>query len=219
MKNKHSLLSLLRLLVLFSSVAILFTSCDSYNFSQPQPVDKSDIYEFPDEFPGRWETDTFTSEIEFTVPVKADTGYSYINHDDNFDKAGPYVPAIQSQKHMSDDDGSFYYFTRHYVLLIFPTHEEKIVTGAWPKLKNGKEFIYPNAYPKYNILKTIKYDSLKQAIDTVDNFIFNKDKIHEKDSDLFLYTGYRYYKDKDTIVVLKSDTVCIDLGQNAFLRK
>jgi hypothetical protein len=41
------------LFVLFS-VTILFCSCDIHNFSMPQPIDKENIYEFPEEFQGRW---------------------------------------------------------------------------------------------------------------------------------------------------------------------
>jgi hypothetical protein len=38
---------------LLGCIAIL-GSCDTYNFSQPQPVDKPDLYEFPASFCGSW---------------------------------------------------------------------------------------------------------------------------------------------------------------------
>lgn len=41
------------------AVSFLFYSCDTYNFSQPQPSDKANIYEFPKDYRGSWlSTDT-----------------------------------------------------------------------------------------------------------------------------------------------------------------
>lgn len=31
-----------------------FSSCEIYNFSRPQPIDKENIYEFPESFRGKW---------------------------------------------------------------------------------------------------------------------------------------------------------------------
>ena len=45
-------------LILFAASFFLF-SCDTYNFSRPQPVDKDNIYNFPKDYLGSWlSTDT-----------------------------------------------------------------------------------------------------------------------------------------------------------------
>jgi hypothetical protein len=45
-------------LILFAASFFLF-SCDTYNFSRPQPVDKENIYNFPKDYLGSWlSTDT-----------------------------------------------------------------------------------------------------------------------------------------------------------------
>lgn len=41
-------------LLMFPVLAVLFCSCDTYNFSHPQPVDKESIYVFPEIFQGSW---------------------------------------------------------------------------------------------------------------------------------------------------------------------
>lgn len=41
-------------LIMVICISVFFSSCDSYNFSQPQPVDKANIYEFPNELIGQW---------------------------------------------------------------------------------------------------------------------------------------------------------------------
>ncbi|HEX6846432.1 MAG TPA: hypothetical protein VF144_05615, partial [Chitinophagaceae bacterium] len=62
--------------------------------------------------------------------------------------------------------------------------------------------------------------SLSESIDTIDNYVIRKDRIYEIcDDDRFLEKGYPFFIDKDEIVVLQYDTICVDLGQNAFVRK
>jgi len=41
-------------LYIFPVLAVLLYSCDTYNFSHPQPVDKENIYTFPDAYRGNW---------------------------------------------------------------------------------------------------------------------------------------------------------------------
>lgn len=41
-------------LCIFPVLAVLLYSCDTYNFSHPQPVDKENIYKFPEAFQGNW---------------------------------------------------------------------------------------------------------------------------------------------------------------------
>ncbi|HEX4876588.1 MAG TPA: hypothetical protein VFV31_07945 [Chitinophagaceae bacterium] len=192
-------------LFLFSAVlSIQLASCDAYNFSQPQPADRENMYVFPDEMLGKWKEDTFTTEIDFSVPLNNNSGDKY------YDNTQP-LPA--------DENEGVYIITKHYVSLIF-TSGEKIVKGAWPQLTNGNEFRYPDRYfSYYKVMQTISYDSLKHPVDTTDNYILYRHKIYEKTQDRLLEKGYSYYSIGDTIVVLKKDTLTIDLGQNAFLRK
>lgn len=41
-------------LYIFPVLAVLFYSCDTYNFSHPQPVDKANMYAFPETYQGNW---------------------------------------------------------------------------------------------------------------------------------------------------------------------
>ena len=185
-------------------VSMLLASCDAYNFSKPQPFDRENIYVFPDEMLGKWKEDTFTTDIDFSVPLNKSSGDQFIDN---------------TQSLPADDDAGLYIITKLYVSLIF-TSSEKIVKGAWPQLTNGNEFRYPDRYNSYyKVMQTISYDSLKHPVDTTDNYIVYRHKIYEKTQDRLLEKGYSYYSNGDTIVVLKRDTLTIDLGQNAFLRK
>ena len=185
-------------------VSMLLASCDAYNFSKPQPFDRENIYVFPDEMLGKWKEDTFTTDIDFSVPLNKSSGDQFIDN---------------TQSLPADDDAGLYIITKLYVSLIF-TSSEKIVKGAWPQLTNGNELLYPDRYfSYYKVMQTISYDSLKQPVDTTDNYIVYRHKIYEKTQDRLLEKGYSYYSNGDTIVVLKRDTLTIDLGQNAFLRK
>ncbi len=157
--------------LVFLGMIAVFSSCDSFNFSVPQPVDKTNIYEFPKALRGNW-----------------------------------YVK----------DESQHYYFTKNYVLLLF-SDTEKIVNGAWPKMDaTGKVISLPDFY---NSVETITYDSLKRPVDTVINYGFRNGHVYEIADRRFLKKGYPFVMDKDTVVVVKNDTICVDLGQNAFLRQ
>lgn len=202
--KKKNWLAVLRLFLPAVVVSMLLTSCDAYNFSQPQPADRENIYLFPDEMLGKWKEDTFTTEIDFSVPLNNNSGDKFIDN---------------TQPLPADEDEGVYIITKHYVSLIF-TSGDKIVKGAWPQLINGNELRYPDRSPGYyKVMQTISYDSLKHPVDTTDNYIVYRHKIYEKTQDRLLEKGYSYYSNGDTIVVLKKDTLTIDLGQNAFLRK
>jgi len=210
--KKKNWLAVLRLFLPAVVVSMLLTSCDAYNFSQPQPADRENIYLFPDEMLGKWKEDTLTTEIDFSVPLNNNSGDKLNNNSgDKFIDNTLTLPA--------DEDEGVYIITKHYISLIF-TSGEKIVEGAWPQLTNGNEFRYPDRYNSYyKVMQTISYDSLKHPVDTTDNYIVYRHKIYEKTQDRLLEKGYSYYSNGDTIVVLKKDTLTIDLGQNAFLRK
>jgi hypothetical protein len=163
-------------LIMLLGLTVFFYSCTSYNFSQPQPVDKENIYEFPKEFIGQW----FAEDAE---------------------------------------DGSnidFYLISKKYAMVVL--HDtERIVQGAWPKLSDTGAYLYPPDRPE--TFTTINYDSLKRAVDTIANFLFRGQYIHRIGHSRFLGKGYSYVIENDTIIIIRNDTICIDIGKNAFLRQ
>lgn len=171
-QSSHGVCSIPGLIMLFG-LPVLFSSCNAYNFSQPQPVDKINIYEFPKEFIGQW-----------------------------FAKNEP--------------ESDCYIITSKNVLLIM--HDtERIVNGAWPQLTDSGDYLYPPDQSRG--FKTINYDSLKKPVDTIDHFLVRGQYIYERDPERFLGKGYPYGIKNDTIIIIKNDTTCIDLGKNAFLRQ
>lgn len=205
MKRKN-FLAVLRLLLSVVVLIILMNSCDVYNFSTPQPADRENIYVFPDAMLGKWKEEPYTSDIDFTVPVGNNGGDKYISN-------------MLTGEKLTDEEEGFYTVTKQFVSFS-TSSEERIVKGAWPRLVNGNEFLYPYEYPGYrHYLQEINYDSLKRPVDTVNNYILYGNRIFDKTPDRLLEAGYPYYEEKDTIVMLKKDTIYIDLGRYAFLRK
>ena len=165
---RHNFLYLLT----FFFIAFLLSSCDTYNFTEAQPVDKENIYVFPDEFLGKWFVDSSND--------------SYLVNSTN-------------------------------VLFIQKADEASIVKGAWPQVNAKGDYIYPptDKHP----FRSINFDSLKNPLDTVDNYLLKGDKIYEITEEGYLQKGRSYRKDNDTLTVFDNDTLLIDLGQNAFLRR
>ncbi len=54
MKHKHQHSNEFEVICVICCVVLFFASCETYNFSQPQPVDEANIYEFPIDFRGSW---------------------------------------------------------------------------------------------------------------------------------------------------------------------
>ncbi|HEX7457399.1 MAG TPA: hypothetical protein VF301_03105 [Ginsengibacter sp.] len=115
-----------------------------------------------------------------------------------------------------DDDDDEYFVDKKYILFI-SNGKEKIAKGLWPKLDEKGNYLFPGG--GYHEFSTIEYDSLKKPIDTINNFLLRGDYIYEYENKRYLNKGYPWYEQQDTIIVIKNDTFCIDLGQNAFLRK
>jgi len=196
-------------------MSTFFCSCDYYNFSQPQPTDKENIYEFPQEFRGRWveSEDSSLQAMEIMNSFKQHQGGPISWQKDQ--TGSLYDGNAYLKKRFSEEDSSCYFIDKKYAMLIM--HEKgKVVAGAWPKISDDGEF--SNA-PYINTIQRIEYDSLQRPKDTLDKYFFHKDKIYKIQEDGFLGKGYSYYWDKDTAVVFENDNVCVDLGQNAFLRK
>lgn len=186
---------------------VLFSSCDFYNFSQPQPYDQKNLYQFPDCFLGKWlESDTFNTDFEFTVPLNQKSGLQAANNTVRLNQT------TQSQ----DDGEQGYYINKKYVLILIK-EEQKLVKEAWPKYQPGKGYSYlPDSISSF---QKIQYDSLNKPVDTVDRYIIRGNRIYEKNNNDYLERGYPYKMVNDTILIKKMDSITIDLGQNAFLRK
>jgi hypothetical protein len=67
MKNYFHLQSCILQLPVFSLLLFFISSCDTYNFSQPQPVDKENNYEFPKEMLGYWDNKTQNEKIRINT--------------------------------------------------------------------------------------------------------------------------------------------------------
>lgn len=116
----------------------------------------------------------------------------------------------------NEEDNDEYFVDKKYILFI-SNDTEKIVKGSWPKLDEKGNFLYPGG--GYLQFSTIEYDSLKKPADTINNFLLRGDYIYEYENKRYLNKGYPWYQQRDTIIIIKNDTFCIDLGQNAFLRQ
>ena len=184
-------------------------SCNSYNFSEAQPVDKENIYEFPASFRGTW------IENDQTVMLTPANGIDAQNYGGGPSVTAPLSKALLQQATFNQTDSAWYFIEKNYALVIFHC-KEKIAMGAWPKLDDkGKLFFEPTDHA----FKKIEYDSLLNPIDTISNYVIRENKIYEISEEPFLEKGYPFFYENDTIVVLKYDTISVDLGQNAFLRK
>lgn len=70
-----------------------------------------------------------------------------------------------------------------------------------------------------NILNSIYYDSLLNPVDTACNYIFRKNLIYGIKDNFLLEKGYHFDSSGSDITVFKNDTIGVDLGRNAFLKK
>jgi hypothetical protein len=152
------------------------------------------------------ESDTFTTDFEFTVPLNQKSGVQAANNAIRFHQSTP----------AQDNGDEGYYISKKYVLILIK-QEEKLVKEAWPKYQPGKGYSHlpVNIYS----FQKIQYDSLNKPVDTVDRYIIRGNRIYEKNENEYLERGYSYKMVNDTIVINKLDSITIDLGQNAFLRK
>lgn len=204
MKQFRQILSDSTVMVI-SFLSILSFSCNYYNFSQPQPADKENIYEFPAFFRGTWVEKPGSTDLAF-VP------------DNSFqrDLKGPInasLSSLSSGIELNASDSTSYYVEKDYALFI--VHSRKNISpGAWIQTdtRNSRYSQIANSSRK------IQYNLETGNSDTVD-YLIRGDKIYEMTDDRFLEKGYSFVFENDTLVVLKYDTICVDLGQNAFLRQ
>ncbi len=171
MKNPYSIRINYNLLIFIFCLPFCIISCDSYNFSVPQPVEKENMYEFPQVLRGTWK---------------------------------------------SEDDNDIIYISKNYASLR-STGKEKIVRGAWPVLNDKGNFTYPPHL--YKSFYTVRYDSMKNPIDTLTNYLLDGENIYKVNEEGKLGKGNNYQIEKDTIIFLNNEVVTIDMGRNAFLRK
>lgn len=206
MKRFCQILSNSLTVVITFFLPIIFVSCNYYNFSEPQPVDKENIYEFPPSFRGIW--------FERPIPneLTVDPGNSFHNF-----RKGPFNQSLTEKSSIEDElnatDSAWYHIEKDFALFI--VHDkERIAAGA--SILADKEALLRFRVP--NSSKKIQYSFSSSATDTID-YLIRGNKIYELTGERWLEKGYSFLLENDTIVVLRYDTICVDLGQNAFLRK
>lgn len=179
---------------------VCFSSCEFYHFTEPQPYDRGDLFQFPDAMLGKWVPVPDTTPIEFKVDIPLKN------------KGGEASPAAKGR---SGEDRSFYLIRKDHLLLVFD-QQEKVVQGAWPRYDPEKGYEYPPL--GYRSMRTIGYDSLNRPVDTTEKYILQGDRLYEMDGDRFLNRGYGCTQVRDTFLVHQIDSIYVDLGHNAFLR-
>lgn len=187
-------------------LSILFFSCNYYNFSQPQPVDKENIYEFPPSFRGAWVEKPNSTDLAF-VPDNSFQGYL----------KGPMNPSSSisssSENDLGAGDSTSFYVEKDYALFIVHSRQN-VAPGAWIQTDTRNSRYRQIA----NSSRKIQYNLASGESDTVD-YLIRGDKIYEMTDERFLEKGHAFVFENDTLVVLEDDTICVDLGQNAFLRQ
>lgn len=152
-------------------IALLFSSCDVYYFSHPQPADKGDMYEFPAELRGVWQEECDNEMVMI--------------------------------------DARYLSFTNKV--------SRRVVKGYWPrKIQEDSLQYLPGSYLAEH---TIVYDSLNRPVDTINSFVIQKEHIIELKDDKTLGLRYNFKQVKDTLMIDETDTLWLDLGRNAFIRK
>ncbi len=142
-----------------------FSSCTSYFFVRPQPVDAKDIRTFPAAYRHSW-----------------------------LDEDSTVINIHKSDLELNIREG------------------QTFVRGFQSRDQNGYR---PYGIYQYRIVP----DLSGNGNDTVTNFIERGGMIYEIGEDGELSRGRTYLTDHDTLTAGPGDTIRIDLGRNAFLRK
>lgn len=191
---------------------VLVSSCTTFYFEQPLPADRPNSNEFPSHLLGNWES----------LP---DSANYMINPFDSKSMASGSNTAPVSWKlkkqerspfYSSDDSLSLLVEETFFAVIVHRTHQ--IAKGGWPKLNAAREFVYPPG-EIYEFEQLIVYDSLRQPVDTVEQYIFRNAKMYDVDYDGTMSTGRSYRQEQDTFIMKSIDTLYVDLGKNAVLRQ
>ncbi|HLP39689.1 hypothetical protein [Lacibacter sp.] len=191
---------------------VLVSSCTTFYFEQPLPADRPNSNEFPTHLLGNWESLPDTGVYMINVPDSG-TASSGINS----------MPFQWNRKEkerspFNSSDDSLSLIIEENLFAIIVNRTEKIAKGAWPKLNAEREFVYPPG-EIYEFEQLIVYDSLRQPVDTVDQYIFRNAKMYDIDAEGTMSTGRSYWQEKDTFIMKSIDTLFFDLGKNAILRQ
>jgi hypothetical protein len=198
--------------IIFCLLVVQVSSCTTFYFEQPLPADRPNINGFPTHLTGVWQSipDTGVYMINFPDSGKTSSGANSM----------PFYWKTKTMKRVpfnsSDDSLSLLVDETFFAVII--NRIEKIARGAWPKLNKAREFVYPEG-EVYKTEQVITYDSLRQPVDTVDQYIFRNSKMYAIEDDGSVSTGRTYLQDQDIITMKTSDTVYYDLGKNAVLRQ
>lgn len=216
MKHRNTRYNGVYYFVILLTLPLFFLSCEYHNFSNPQPADKENIYEFPKEFRGNWAVinNTYEESLSSAHAIKALAGDMFAGNE-----AGPQHNSadygfIESKP--QGNDSAYYIVEKEHACLV-TTSEERVLMGDWPRLSQNNGILNPPIF--YGSVRSIRYDSLKRKTDTVYNYMLHDNYIYEVGNKGLLEKGYPYRAVNDTIFFTKRDTLYIDIGENAFLRK
>ncbi|QNA43159.1 hypothetical protein [Lacibacter sediminis] len=197
------------------AVCLLFvqvSSCTTFYFEQPLPTDRPNSNEFPAHLTGTWQSlpDTGVYMINFPDSGKISSGTNSM----------PFYwkPEAQQRSPFYSSNDSLSLLIEETFFAVIINGIEKIAKGAWPKLNKAREFVYPEG-EVYEFEKLIVYDSLRQPVDTVDQFISRNAKMYDVDYEGTMSTGRAYWQEQDTFIMRSIDTIYFDLGKNAVLRQ
>ena len=199
-------------LVSMCLLPLLNSSCTTFYFEQPLPADRPNSNEFPTYLQGNWESLPDTGVYMINVPDSGTASSGTNSMPFQWNRNGKEQSAVFS----SDDSLSLFIEETFFAVIVNRT--QQIAKGAWPRLNAAREFVYPPG-EIYEFEQLIVYDSLRQPVDTVDQYIFRHAKMYDVDDDGTMSTGRSYWQEQDTFIMKSIDTLYVDLGKNAVLRQ
>ncbi len=154
---------------LMALTALLLSSCDSYYFSHPQPVDAVALPAFPESFRGTWYSD---------------------------DRQEIWVEPAS--------------------IGIIRQDTLRLMKGAWPRRVKGKWLFPDNGFSGFS---TIRYNAQQKPMDTTANYLINGRHLYAFRDSTELEQGFHFRESGDSLFVFQTDTLAVDLGNNAQLRQ
>jgi hypothetical protein len=212
--------------IFFLIISLLLSSCTSYSFLHPQPVDRKNCYHFPKAFRGTWqpEEDTSSTDSDSVTILAAPSATTdslarqalTTNSDStipfNFDTASARFTDLRDST-SNDNECSPITISRKFIEVI-QVRKERVD-------KESVETIGPGNYDKLLSSDSDYWkqgDSVRREPDRTPKYLIRNDMIFEINEGR-LGKGYQYDSSGKYIVIRAADTTMIDLGRNAFLRK
>lgn len=192
------------------------TSCNAYNFAEPQPVDAPNLTEVPEELRGVWLPidSNYSFEIDMTIPLE-DPSQNLFTYASFQNREGNYAPPANKRMAKEDNAGRRIYVRKHSISQV-QKQVQKVIKDAYPKLIDG-EFVHtPEGTTSF---WKVHYDMNNSPCDTTENFLVKNNLIYEIGEDNKLGIGCPFSTEEDTLYMVKTETTNLDLGGNAMFRK